>query len=226
MPSSSIHHRPIHSFVIRGGRMTTKQQAGWQSAASRYLLQTPDQVAAWVDSCAKPVVLDIGFGMGQALVDMAVARPQECFLGVEVHRPGIGQVMADLEAAHIDHVRIFANDVNHLLDQGLTPGSIERCQVYFPDPWPKKRHHKRRLVQALFVQRLQPLLRRGGKLHIATDWEPYAQAILSMMPLPGWRLCHEHLHQRPDFRPETKYERRGQRLGHVIYDLIYETCAE
>jgi tRNA (guanine-N7-)-methyltransferase len=171
-----------------------------------------------------PCFLEIGFGMGDALAQMAQARPEHNFLGIEVHRPGLGNLLRKLDDLHLDNVRVLAHDAVEVLRDSVADASLAGVYVFFPDPWPKKRHHKRRLIQPEFAALLCRKLARGGRLHLATDWEHYAQQMLAVLDATaGLRNSAgqgRYSNSRDD-RPLTKFERRGLRLGHGVWDLIY-----
>jgi len=171
------------------------------------------------------VVLEIGFGNGESLAAMALQNPDRCYLGVEVHRPGVGSLLLNIERLGLSNLRVSMTDSVELLQTQIPDESLSAVQVFFPDPWPKARHHKRRLIQADFVQLLRAKLKPGGTLHLATDWIDYAEHMLLVMEAadgfsnvagPGKFL------PRPDWRPETKFERRGIGLGHPVSDLLYK----
>lgn len=173
----------------------------------------------------RPITLEIGFGDGESLAAMAAAAPERDFIGLEVHRPGVGHLLLALEQQRLTNVRVLRTDAAALLETGLPSASLDRVQLFFPDPWPKKRHHKRRIVQPGFVAAVARVLRPGGSFHLATDWTPYADWMLAM--LDGAPELFENsagpgqFSARPAQRPITKFERRGQRLGHQVHDLIY-----
>jgi len=173
----------------------------------------------------QPITLEIGFGDGESLAAMAAAAPERDFIGLEVHRPGVGHLLLALEQQGLTNVRVLRADATALLETGLPSASLDRVQLFFPDPWPKKRHHKRRIVQPGFVAAVARVLRPGGSFHLATDWTPYADWMLAM--LDGAPELFENsagpgqFSARPAQRPITKFERRGQRLGHQVHDLIY-----
>ena len=169
-----------------------------------------------------PVVLEIGFGMGETTAAIAQAQPQFDFLGAEVHLPGVGALLNRIETLRLSNIRVIRHDATEVVDAMIAPASLHGIHVYFPDPWPKKRHHKRRLLNAAFVHQLAERLEPGGYLHVATDWTPYAEEILAT-------LCGEPLLQntaagyapRPAWRPQTKFELRGVQLGHAVNDLLF-----
>ncbi|OIV38139.1 tRNA (guanosine(46)-N7)-methyltransferase TrmB [Mangrovactinospora gilvigrisea] len=218
------HHRQVHSFHARSGRITQLQAGALRRLWPRYGVEidgTPLDPAALLDG--RPVVVEIGSGMGDATARMAADDPSTGLLAVEVHRPGLGSLLHRIEADGLANVRVAAGDAVVLLRDMLPEGSLAGLRIFFPDPWPKKRHHKRRLVQPEFVRLAASRLAPGGVLHCATDWEPYAEqmlAVLSAEPLlantggEGWS-------ERPEWRPVTKFERQGMQKGHVIRDLLF-----
>ncbi len=173
---------------------------------------------------AAPRVLEIGFGMGDSLAAMALAHPERDYLGIEVHRPGVGRLLAQLEAQNSGNVRVICADAVEMLQRYLPDECFDAVQLFFPDPWPKKRHHKRRIVQTEFVELLRHKLKTGGVFYVATDWEHYAEHVLAVMAqTPGFHnnAGAARYTERPDDRPPTKFEQRGERLGHIIRDLIF-----
>lgn len=221
-----IFRRGIKSFVLRQGRMTKGQQRAWDLLWPRYGVPYAPEPLNLSDLFGNdnPVWLEIGFGMGQSLAQMAESRPEENFLGVEVHKPGVGALLMEVEKRGLTNVRVSNHDAVEVVRDQLPPESLAGIMVFFPDPWHKKRHHKRRLIQPPFVELLASRLRPGGLLHLATDWEDYAEQMLevceaepSLENVAGPGLYHP----RPDWRPLTKFEQRGQRLGHGVWDLLY-----
>lgn len=218
------HH--IRSFVRRESRMTDRQEKAIKSLWEKYGL-SPEVVfqPTAVFSSDLPVVLEIGFGMGQSLLEMAKNNPEKNYVGVEVHRPGVGALMSKLEENGLNNIRVYSVDVVPLLKEKFLPDTFSEILIYFPDPWPKKRHHKRRLIQPEFVKMLLDVLKEGGVLHCATDWEDYAfemmDALSSFQALVNTQ-GERQFASRPHWRPETKFERRGETLGHTIYDLIFQ----
>jgi tRNA (guanine-N7-)-methyltransferase len=219
-------HRRVRSFVRRPGRITASQQRAlsqlWPKYGVEYREAELDLDALFGRTA--PRVLDIGFGDGEALVTMAARSPDVDFLGVEVHEPGIGHLLVLLERAQLDNVRVIARDVVDVIDHMIAPHSLDGVNIFFPDPWPKKRHHKRRLISDAFMPRLAEITRAGALVHIATDWQPYAEVIAEVLDRapefeaieaspPGSMPLRE--------RPPTKFERRGQRLGHNVTDFFY-----
>lgn len=175
-----------------------------------------------------PVTLEIGFGNGASLAAMAAARPDRRFIGIEVHRPGVGQLLQQIEQLSLTNIHILCHDAVEVLRESIPENSLDGVQIFFPDPWPKKRHHKRRLIQSEFIQLVCARLRPEGQIHLATDWQDYAQQMLAVLDAePGLkndagRGCFS---PRPEYRPLTKFEQRGQRLGHGVWDLMYTRAA-
>lgn len=214
------HLRTVRSFVRRQGRLTVAQKEALNTLWSRYGLDSGETVFDWSQIFARvaPVILDIGFGQGGSLVKLAQHYPDHNVVGIEVHRPGIGHCLLEAEQQQLEHMRVVCNDVVEVLQQSISDDSLQRIYILFPDPWHKKRHHKRRLIQPDFVMKLVSKLQKGGVLHIATDWKDYAQHIVAV--LEGIA----DLQAQPmseSWRPQTKYEQRGLRLGHSIYDYVY-----
>ncbi len=217
----------IRSFVMRPGRMTVGQRRALEAGLPRFGLEreagplAPD--IAFGRSA--PLVLEIGFGMGQSLVEMAAADPDTNFLGIEVHRPGVGRLLHSVMEQELENVRVYCDDAVLVLEECIAPASLDGVQIFFPDPWHKKRHHKRRLIQPPFVRLLRERLKPGGFLHLATDWENYAEhmlEVLSAEPSLENRAGADEYSPRPEQRPLTKFEQRGQRLGHGVWDLLFE----
>ena len=173
----------------------------------------------------QPLVVEIGFGMGASLAEMAKIAPELNFLGIEVHRPGVGALLALAQEQELKNLKVFCADANEVLKQHISDNSIHRLQLYFPDPWHKVRHNKRRLVQPAFAQFIRSKLEIGGIFHMATDWEPYAQHMMDVMEAAeGYRNAsgERQFAEQPAYRPSTKFEKRGQKLGHGVWDLLYE----
>jgi tRNA (guanine-N7-)-methyltransferase len=218
--------RPVRSFVLRGGRLTDGQQRALDELWPRWGLEPGGDVLDFSAAFGsdKPVILEIGFGNGDATWRMAEAEPQHNFLAVEVHRPGVGRLLLRLEERGIGNVRVVCADAVEVLRERVPPESLGGVRIYFPDPWPKQRHHKRRILQPAFVDLLAARMRSGAILHLATDWAPYAEHMLEVLRGSDW---FENLSPaggscpRPDWRPVTKYERRGERLGHPVSDLVF-----
>ena len=208
----------------REGRITPGQQRALENLWPRFGIE-PDSV---IDPQAlfgrrAPLEVEIGCGNGDALIEMASSRPDHDFIGIEVYRPGVGKLLAGLDAAGLANARVSHTDAVHVVDHCLPASSVHRFLVLFPDPWPKKRHHKRRLLQAPFVRLLAERLAPGGELVIATDWADYAEFALQIVTAePLLRHAHgaDGFSPRSEARPPTKYERRGERLGHDVFDII------
>lgn len=215
--------RRIRSFVRREGRLTEGQQRALDELLPHYgaSIASPLDLAGLFGRSA-PTVLEIGFGNGASLAQMAQARPDWNYLAVEVHRPGVGHLLRLLEQERIENVRVVADDAQLLLEQ-LPAESLHGLQLFFPDPWHKKRHHKRRLVQAQWAQAIRQKLHVGGFLHMATDWENYAEHMRDVMAAaPGFRPADaDEAAVRISARPQTKFELRGRKRGHSVWDLVY-----
>lgn len=212
------YQRHTRSFVRRESRMTPRQQKALGNCSNQYLIDIhhpPDLKNLFPEGA---VTLEIGFGMGASLAEMARLHPGMNFIGVEVHQPGVGALLATLQEQHISNVRLINTDVIHVLRDIIPTAFLDRVLIFFPDPWPKKRHHKRRLIQSAFIELLKPTLKSGALLHIATDWADYAEHIRSVMAAMSEFLP---LPPEVDLRLETKFERRGLKLGHDIVDLLY-----
>ncbi len=219
--------RAVRSFVVRAGRMTEGQERALAENWPRYGLElnagTLDFVALF--GAEAPVVLEIGFGMGDSLLEMARQAPQKGFLGIEVHPPGVGRLLGRLNEAGLTNVRVFCDDAIEVLARCIPDASLSGVQLFFPDPWPKKRHHKRRIVQPEFAQTIRNKLKIGGVFHMATDWEPYAEHMMEVMSAAeGYRNVagEGQFSPQPEWRPVTKFQKRGERLGHGVWDLMFE----
>ena len=217
----------IKSFVIRAGRMTESQQKGWSSVFPEHGFTLSERRFDWDRSFAVAGrrVLEIGFGMGDSLVAMADQNPQDRYLGIEVHRPGVGKLLSEVDKRGIKNLKVFAEDAVQVLEEAIPEESIDLLQIFFPDPWHKKRHHKRRLIQPDFVELLVSRLSPAGYLHLATDWQPYAEHMMEVLSANALLLNtagQNNYIVRPESRPETKFERRGHRLGHGVWDLLFE----
>ena len=224
--TGQTHPRGVRSFVLRAGRMTDGQQRAMQTLWPRFGLEytpAPCDLDALFARQA-PRTIEIGFGNGANLIHMASAQPQVDFLGIEVHRPGVGRVLLDIERLGLNNVRISNHDAVEVIGQQLPAGGLDEVLVLFPDPWHKKRHHKRRLLNEAFVALLATRLKGGGMLRTATDWEHYATAMLVV--LSGCALLENTATDggyvpRPQARQATRFERRGERLGHGVWDLAF-----
>ncbi|WP_100643559.1 tRNA (guanosine(46)-N7)-methyltransferase TrmB [Alteromonas facilis] len=225
--AAGVYISKVKSYVKREGRLTKGQARALEKCWPTMGLTIDDGVLNFADVFGNdnPVVLEIGFGMGASLVEMAAAAPNLNFVGIEVHRPGVGACLSSADEAGVTNLRVFERDAVEVLDKCVKDNSLDRLQLYFPDPWHKKRHHKRRIVQPEFVQKLRNKIAIGGTFHMATDWEPYAEHMLEVMQqAEGFKntaATNDYV-PRPDYRPITKFETRGQRLGHGVWDLIFE----
>ena len=219
--------KPIRSYVVRAGRMTKSQRSAFGPRWQHYGLKLADgkiDLDAVFQRTGKKV-LEIGFGMGDSLLQMVMQQPATDFIGIEVHPPGMGSLVNAAAEKNIDNLRLYLADANDVLQECIPPDSLDRVQLYFPDPWHKKKHHKRRIVQPQFLQLIRNKLKVAGVLHIATDWEPYAEQILELIDnAPGYKnpAGTGNFIPRPDYRPLTKFEKRGQGLGHGVWDLMAE----
>ncbi|ACE83243.1 tRNA (guanine-N(7)-)-methyltransferase [Cellvibrio japonicus Ueda107] len=219
--------KSIRSFVIRAGRITEGQKKAFDECWPRIGLSLFAGAInpSLVFSREAPLVLEIGFGMGDSLLAMARNESDKNFIGIEVHPPGVGRLMNLAIQAELSNLRVYMADAMDVLEDCIPNESIDRLQLYFPDPWHKKKHHKRRILQAEFVQKLRPKLKTGGIFHMATDWQPYAEHMLDVMDsAPGFRNTQQTsgYAPRPDYRPVTKFEKRGERLGHGVWDLLFQ----
>lgn len=219
------HPRRIRSFAKRQGRITPGQQKALIDHWSDYGLD-PGQLLhpESVFSNNQPLILEIGFGNGDSLFSMAQHRPDQNFIGIEVHRPGVGHLLLQVHEAGLSNLRIYDQDALEILEHCIPDQTLDRIQLFFPDPWHKTRHHKRRIVKPNFLELIACKLSPGGHFHAATDWEDYAMDMVQQ--LTSCELFESIQHPdpfspRPDYRPQTKFESRGQRLGHGVWDLIW-----
>jgi tRNA (guanine-N7-)-methyltransferase len=219
-------HRPIRSYVLREGRMTEGQRQAFSRLWPRFGIDYPSEPldpASLFDQPA-PLYLEIGFGNGESLLNMARQHPDRHYLGIEVHRPGVGHLLLELERAGLDNVRVLRHDAMEILEQALPDACLAGLYLFFPDPWPKKKHRKRRIVQEKFLQQAARVIRPGGFIHMATDWEHYAQ---QMQRLLEDSTAFENSVADGDFAPRaadrtlTRFEQRGRRLGHGVWDLLF-----
>ena len=218
--------RNIRSFVLRKGRLTIAQQHALDELWPHYGIEHRETVLVFEDHFEREaeVIVEIGFGNGESTWRMAQQEPDKNFIGIEVHEPGVGQLLMALEEHAIENVRIFCGDAVPFIQNRIADDSLAGVRIYFADPWPKKRHHKRRLIQPAFVDQLARCIKKDGLLLMATDWQPYAEHILEVMQSrtdfvnlsPTGDYC-----ERPEWRPYTKYEERGESLGHEVRDLLY-----
>jgi len=228
MHAPQSRHRPIRSFVLREGRLTPAQKRAFHELWSNFGIdwhpgEVLDLPALFGNT--NPVYLEIGFGNGVTLAELASRHPNRNYLGIEVHRPGVGHLLLEIEKRGLSNLRVCLRDAVEVLQQGLPTGSLEGIYLLFPDPWPKKRHHKRRILKPDFVPLLAEAIRPGGSFHAATDWEPYAVQMLAVLTdaddLFKNAASRGRFAARPQERPRTKFERRGTRLGHIVRDLVF-----
>jgi tRNA (guanine-N7-)-methyltransferase len=219
-----VTHPPIRSYVLRQGRFSPAQQRAYAELLPRFGVAYRQQLLDWRALFGRqaPVVLEIGFGMGETTARIAQENPATDYLGIEVHAPGVGSLLRQLEEHGLANVRVISHDAVEVLRDMVPPGSLAGVHIFFPDPWPKKRHHKRRLVQPAFAALLASRLAPGGYVHVATDWEDYALQVLEVLGnTPGLRNTAQGFAPRPATRPETKFERRGLKLGHGVRDVVF-----
>ena len=223
-PADAAPPRPIRSFVLRAGRMGPGQQRALDELGPRFLLPHQAQPLdfAAVFGRDAPTLLEIGFGMGDATAQVAAAQPQHNFIGIEVHAPGVGALLKRIGELELSNLRLVQHDAVEVLQAMIPAQSLAGVHIYFPDPWHKKRHHKRRLIQPDWVRQVATRLAPGGYLHCATDWQPYAEQMLEVLGAePALVNTAEGYAPRPDWRPQTKFERRGLKLGHGVWDLLF-----
>ena len=220
----STHNRPIRSYVLRQGRITEAQRRAHAELLPRFGVPyaTGPLDLDRLFGRAAPKILEIGSGMGETTARIAAANPGSDYLAVEVHGPGVGSLLAQVAAAGLANVRVIQHDAVEVVEHKIGAGSLDGVHVFFPDPWPKKRHHKRRLIQPPFVALLATRLKAGAYLHVATDWEEYALQMLEVLAAePLLANTAERYADRPEQRPFTKFEHRGLKLGHGVWDLVF-----
>jgi tRNA (guanine-N7-)-methyltransferase len=218
------HRRTIRSFVMRVGRVTTGQARAREEFGSRFLVPYEPRELDLPGTFGRdaPTILEIGFGMGEATAHIAALMPEKNFLCCEVHTPGVGALLKRIGEQGLQNVRIVQHDAVEVLDQMVAPASLAGVHIFFPDPWHKKRHHKRRLIQPPLAARLASRLQEGGYIHCATDWEEYAQQMLAVLGAePLLQNTVTGYAPKPDYRPLTKFENRGLKLGHGVWDLVF-----
>jgi tRNA (guanine-N7-)-methyltransferase len=216
--------RPIRSFVLRAGRMGPGQQRALDELGPRFVLPYRREALDFAAAFGRdaPTVLEIGFGMGDATAQVATALPATNFIGIEVHAPGVGALLKRIGAGQLTNLRLIQHDAVEVLEHMIAPASLAGVHIYFPDPWHKKRHHKRRLIQPAWVRQLSTRLAPGGYLHCATDWQPYAEQMLEVLGAEASLVnTTDGYSPRPAWRPQTKFEARGLKLGHGVWDLLF-----
>ena len=224
---SEKKHRRIRSFVVRAGRMTEGQQRAYDENWAEYGLELDGGMLNFSELFGNDggVTVEIGFGMGDSLIEMARRAPEKNFIGIEVHPPGVGRLLARAKEEELTNIRVFCDDAIEVLAQCIPDGSLAGVQLFFPDPWHKKRHNKRRIVQPEFAQTIRNKLSIGGVFHMATDWEPYSEHMMEVMSAAeGYtnQAGNGRFSPQPDFRPVTKFQKRGEKLGHGVWDLMFE----
>lgn len=223
-PEPTLTHR-IRSFIRRQGRITQGQQLALDNHWDKYCLAPDtDYDFSQVFGRVAPLIVEIGFGAGDSLAKMAAANPDHDYIGIEVHKPGVGHLMLLLDQQGLTNVRIYCHDAIDIIEHKMADNSLAGVHLFFPDPWPKKKHHKRRIVRPGFVELLARKLQPGGYFHAATDWENYAENMLEVLSagadLSNTSVTGDYC-ERPEYRPLTRFEQRGLRLGHGVWDLIF-----
>ncbi|MGB4115368.1 MAG: tRNA (guanosine(46)-N7)-methyltransferase TrmB [Polaromonas sp.] len=225
-PPTAFPHRTIRSFVLRTGRTTAGQAKAFETQGPQYLLSYTPELCSFetIFKRAAPTVLEIGFGMGEATAQIAAGLPATDFLCCEVHTPGVGALLKRIEEQHLTNIRILQHDAVEVIDNMLPMSNLDGVHIFFPDPWHKKKHNKRRLIQAPLVAKLAARLKPGGYLHCATDWQPYAEQILEVLSAePSLQnTSPDGYAPKPDYRPLTKFENRGIKLGHGVWDVVFK----
>jgi tRNA (guanine-N7-)-methyltransferase len=219
-----VSHPPIRSYVLRQGRFSRGQQRAYGELLPRFGVPFRAAPMDFADTFGRkaPVVAEIGFGMGETTARIAAQNPGKDYLAIEVHTPGVGSLLRQIDEAALANVRIVQHDAVEVLREMVPADSLAAIHVFFPDPWPKKRHHKRRLIQPAFAALAASRLVPGGHLHVATDWKEYAEEVLAVLAaVPALRNTAAQFAPRPEARPETKFERRGLKLGHGVWDILF-----
>ena len=219
-------HRSIRSFVLRTGRTTAGQARAFETQGPQYLLPYAPGLCTYetIFNRAALTVLEIGFGMGEATAQIAAGMPANNFLCCEVHTPGVGALLKRIKEINLTNIRILQHDAVEVIDHMLAPRSLDGVHIFFPDPWHKKKHNKRRLIQAPLVAKLAARLKPGGYLHCATDWQPYAEQILEVLNAEPTlqNTSPDGYAPKPGYRPLTKFENRGIKLGHGVWDVVFK----
>lgn len=216
--------RPIRSYVLRQGRVSNAQRRAHDTLLPQYGIAYRDSALDLPQAFGRsaPCVLEIGCGMGETTVAIAAAAPEKNFLGIEVHTPGVGSLLKQIEEQALSNVRVIQHDAVAVMQHMISPASLDGIHIFFPDPWPKKRHHKRRLIQPPFVALAASRLKPDGYLHAATDWQEYAEQILAVLGAePLLKNSATGYAERPAYRPQTKFETRGLKLGHGVWDIVF-----
>ncbi len=221
------HPRIIKSYVVRSGRMTPGQEKSYAELWQRYGVEADKQLLDFSQlyKNQSPLILEIGFGMGDSLIEMARSNPDNNYLGIEVHKPGVGRLLGNINEQSLENLRVMRADAVEVLTSQIADNSLKAVYLFFPDPWHKRRHNKRRIVKDEFIQLIRKKLQSHGQFHMATDWKDYAvQMLKEMTGASGFKNCSDNgdYIPRPEHRPMTKFERRGERLGHGVWDILFE----
>ena len=225
MTVNDTGHPPIRSYVLRQGRFSRAQQRAYETLLPRFGVPYAREVIRFPELFGRkaPVIVEVGFGMGETTAAIAATHRGHDYLAIEVHTPGVGSLLKHVEEQALTNIRIVQHDAAEVLRDMVAPDSVDGIHIFFPDPWPKKRHHKRRLLQPAFAALAAGRLKPGGYLHVATDWQDYADQALDVLgAVPALRNTAERFAPRPGSRPLTKFERRGRNLGHGVWDLLFE----
>lgn len=223
-PQDTQFYRTIKTFVLRAGRMTPTQQKDYQELSGRWCIPYSDGQLnyAQIFNNTNPVTVEIGFGMGKATAIIAADNPDKNYLGLEVHRPGVGKLLGEIRRRNLENIYIVEYDALEVLEKMIPDGSVSGFHIFFPDPWPKKKHHKRRLVQRPNTDLITKKLVPGGYLYMATDWEPYAEFALEQLEqTPGLKNKYQGFAPHQEWRPETRFEEKGLDKNHVIRELFF-----
>ena len=223
--NEEIKKRPIRSFVLRQGRLTAAQERALETEMPRFGIPFKQEILNLENAFGRsdsPKILEIGFGMGETTAHIAEQHPEWDILGVEVHTPGVGSLLKQVSERRLTNVRVIQHDAVEVLKHMIADESLDGVHIFFPDPWHKKRHHKRRLIQQASTELLSQKLKRGGYLHVATDWQDYAEWILEILRAEALlQNAAADFSAKPEYRPLTKFEQRGLRLGHGVWDLLF-----
>ena len=223
-----LSRRPIRSYVLRQGRVSNAQRRAYETHLGRYGVAYSDEILDFrqLFGRAAPCVVEVGSGMGETTASIAAAHPQNDYIALEVHTPGVGSLLKHVAEKSLTNVRVIQHDAVEVMEHMIASEALSGVHVFFPDPWPKKRHHKRRLIQAEFARLIATRLRVGGYLHLATDWAEYAEHILQVLSAePMLENTAAAYAPRPDYRPPTKFEERGVKLGHGVWDIVFRRRA-
>ena len=220
---TTSNKRPVRSYILRQGRLTKHQERGIKNFSSKYAIPFQKSFLNFDQVFPKrnKVILEIGFGMGDSTFEIAQVMNDFNFLAVEVHSPGVGSLLNKINLSQIENLKIIQHDGIEVLNEMIPRRSLDGVHIFFPDPWPKKKHHKRRLLKKSFLELIEPKLTLSGYIHIATDWEPYAIEIIDLVKQSQfYKMFNRNFNKKPQARPFTKYEKRGLRLGHQVWDMI------